>query len=531
MGLGDLGAGGGELFNGDELLALSSFQNVPGRRLPQAGDGYEGRQELPVLNEKFGGMRAIQIHGGKGEAPQVELVTHLQSGEHILVFVRGRLVAVDGGDVGLNLLQPPGHHGGVKAALLAPAVKVGGVKGQGLVNLEPGNPEGHHHIGYRMGLGKEVLDLLAGTDVPIRHAGGPHLLFRSLWQAPSLPDCLHNLKRPLFRHATGDQVEHNVIPASNGLVDGGCLGGYEVLGIAQPHIRAVGEAGQPQQRIKPGGHGVHEHPPGEPGIELRNGHGPGGAQDGVVLIAQHLGRGENGHGVLVIQGNFLGVHSGHVLHHPDHGGVIVAQHVQLQQVLLHGVVFKVGGNGVCRGVVCRMLDRAEVPDLVLLGDDHQAAGMLAGGSTDPHTAGREPVFLRPGDGPAPLRQVFFHISKGRLLRHGANGPGSKHVGLPKHLHTVGVSLGLVLAGEIQVNVRHLIAAKPQEGLKGNVEAVFLKGTAAFGTHSVRQVGPTAISLGHIKGGKLTVRIGAAVMRREGIDLRNSRHVGHNGGTH
>ena len=36
------------------------------------------------------------------------------------------------------------------------------------------------------------------------------------------------------------------------------------------------------------GLGVYEHLPGEAGVELRDGHRPGGAQDFVVLIAQDL---------------------------------------------------------------------------------------------------------------------------------------------------------------------------------------------------------------------------------------------------
>ena len=32
------------------------------------------------------------------------------------------------------------------------------------------------------------------------------------------------------------------------------------------------------------------------------------------------------------------------------------------------------------GVVRRVLHRAEIPDFVLLGDDHQAAGVLTGGA-------------------------------------------------------------------------------------------------------------------------------------------------------
>ena len=105
------------------------------------------------------------------------------------------------------------------------------------------------------------------------------------------------------------------------------------------------------------------------------------------------------------------------------------------------------------------------------------------------------------------------------------------MGLSKHLHTVGMGLGLVLPGEIQVNVRHLVAAEAQEGLKGDVEAVLVKGSPTLGTHRIRQVRPAAVALGHVEGGEFAVRIGAAVMGREGIDLCNTCHVGHNGRAH
>ena len=118
-------------------------------------------------------------------------------------------------------------------------------------------------------------------------------------------------------------------------------------------------------------------PAGEAGVELRNGHGAGGAQQLVVLKAQHLGGGEDAHGVRVVQGDGPGVDPGEVLQHADHGGVIVAQHVQLQQVILHAVVFKMGGDGV---------------DVLGVG------GVLHGGRNPPHPCRRGPPPGRRGAG-------------------------------------------------------------------------------------------------------------------------------------
>ena len=209
----------------------------------------------------------------------------------------------------------------------------------------------------------------------------------------------------------------------------------------------------------------------------------------------------------------------------------MAQHIQLQEVFLHGVVFKMGGDLVGIGVIRRVLHGAEIPDLIFLGNNHQAAGVLARGSPDTDAACRKPVFLRPVGSFAPFRQVLFDIAEGGLFRNGANGPRPEDVGLSKHLHTVGVGLGLIFTGKVQVNIRHLVAAEAQEGLEGDVEAVLLKFCAALGTDRIRQVRTAAVALGHLKGGELALRIRTAVMRREGIYLRNAGHIGNNGGAY
>ena len=56
------------------------------------------------------------------------------------------------------------------------------------------------------------------------------------------------LKAHLGVQALGDQVEHDVVPAAHRLQNGGGAADDQILGVAQPHVRAVGEAGEPQQR-------------------------------------------------------------------------------------------------------------------------------------------------------------------------------------------------------------------------------------------------------------------------------------------
>ena len=396
------------------------------------------------------------------------------------------------------------------------------------MNLEPGDTEGHHHVSHRVGLGEQVGDLLAGTDVPVWYAGGLHLLLRPVRKAAALSHGLHDFKGALGGHPLGDQKQHNVVAAADGLADRDALLQNQVPGVSQPH------AGQPHQNIKLAGLGLLQHAPDEGGTELRNGGAPGGPQNLVVFIAQHLGGLENGHGVLVVQGDVrAGVHPGQVLQHADHGGIIVSQHVQLQEVRLHGVIFKVGGDDVAVGVVGGVLDGTEVIDLLVLGDNHHAAGVLPRGALDAGAADGQPVLLRLGDCSPLLLQVFLHIAEGGLFRHCADGARTEHVGLSEELEGIAVGVGLVLAGEVQVDVGHLVAPKAQEGLEGDVEAVLHILGAAHRTTGVGHIRSAAIGvlriLGVIKVGVLA--LGAAVVSGQGVHLGNPRHECHQRGAH
>ena len=105
------------------------------------------------------------------------------------------------------------------------------------------------------------------------------------------------------------------------------------------------------------------------------------------------------------------------------------------------------------------------------------------------------------------------------------------MGFSEHLRTVRVSLCLIFTREIQVNIRHFITAKTKECLKGDVKPFLGIGCAALGTYCVRKVCTTLITLGHIEGCVLTVRVGTAVMGRERVDLGDTRHKRYDGRAH
>ena len=206
----------------------------------------------------------------------------------------------------------------------------------------------------------------------------------------------------------------------------------------------------------------------------------------------------------------------------------MTQHIQLQEVFLHGVIFKMGGDLIGIGVVRRVLDGTEIPDLILLGDDHQTAGVLAGSTAHAHTTCGKTVNFRRGRRLSPLGQVFFYIAVSGFFCHRTHGACPENMGFSEHFRTVGMGICLIFAGEIQVNIRHFIAAESKKGFKGNIKAFLCIGRTTFGADRIRQVCAALKALGHIKGSVFTLRVGTAVMGREGVNLCNARHKRYNG---
>ena len=185
-----------------------------------------------------------------------------------------------------------------------------------------------------------------------------------------------------------------------------------------------------------------------------------------------------------------------------------------------------GRDDVAARIVGGVLDGAEIVDLPVLGDDDHAAGVLAGGPAHAGAAQGQAVFLRLRRLDAAGGEIFFDVTVSGLLRHGADGPGLEDVVLPEQLKGILVGLGLVFAGKVQVDIRDLFAAVAQERLKGDVEAVLHIGRPADGTDGVRHIRAAAKARPGVK--IRVLALGAAVMGRQGVDLRDARQERHDG---
>ena len=459
-------------------------------------------------------------------AAQQKLIAYFQRDHQVLLYRGGILIILDLADLSLYRVDI------LTAEFSIESLGADGeercVKCQGIMHLEPRDTERHHNIGHSVCFGEQIADLGKGINVPIRHIMGAHRLFPTGLKAAllhlTLTDRLHDLKGHLGVKSHLDEIEHNIVTAAHRFQNGSRAANDQITGITQPHIGAVGEAGQANQRIEILGLGIHQHTAGKTGVELRDRHRAGGTQQLVIFKAQHLGGCKDAHGIGVVQRNGLGVDTGQILQHFDHGGVIVSQHIQLQQVVLHTVILKMGGHRIGILGIGRMLNGSKVLHIHIVGNNHQTAGVLTGGTAHTHAALRQAVRLRVAGIDTALLQILLHEAESRLFRQSTDGTGTEHLCFAEHLDSVAVGAGLVFAGEVEVDIGHLTAAVAEEGLKGDIKAVFNILCAADGADLIGHISAAAVAA---VGDKLIVAaLGAAIMGRQGVDLRDTRHICH-----
>ena len=151
-----------------------------------------------------------------------------------------------------------------------------------------------------------------------------------------------------------------------------------------------------------------------------------------------------------------------------------------------------GGDGVGIVGVRRVLHRAEVLHVHIVGTTTRPPGCWPVVRRTPTQPRVRRFSSARHHSHAVLLQVLFHEAVGGLFRHGTDGTGPEHLGLSEHLDGVAVGPGLILTGEVQVDIRHLAAAEAQEGLKGDVKAVLDVFGAAHRADLVRHVRAAAV---------------------------------------
>ena len=161
------------------------------------------------------------------------------------------------------------------------------------------------------------------------------------------------------------------------------------------------------------------------------------------------------------------------------------ENIELEQPPFDGMVIEMGRERAAFLFIGRVLNRRKLVDFLVPRHDHDPARVLAGRPRHTGDADDEPIHFCPADHLAPFLKVILDVAKGRLVRQGRDSPGAIDLAFPENHFGVLVGFALVIAGEIQIDIRFLIALKAQEGFERNIEAVFSHRRAAFRTIFIR----------------------------------------------
>ena len=86
-----------------------------------------------------------------------------------------------------------------------------------------------------------------------------------------------------------------------------------------------------------------------------------------------------------------------------------------------------GGDDIGVWIIGRVLHWAETVDLIVIGNNDHATGMLASGALDTGAALDQSIFFGIGDSLAALLQEMLNIAKSGLILNGTNSTCFEHM--------------------------------------------------------------------------------------------------------
>ena len=201
----------------------------------------------------------------------------------------------------------------------------------------------------------------------------------------------------------------------------------------------------------------------------------------------------------------------------------MTQNIQFQQVVLYGMIIKMGGYHAAFRLVGRVLDRREGINIFSLRQHHNAPGMLARGLSGSLQAHGNALDLAAALRHVPLFKIFISIGLGGLLRYAQHSSRFKGITLAEEHLRIFMGLVLELSGEVQIDIRFLVPLKAQEGFKGNVKAIGNHGRSAMRAVHRRHIrpGPPGVFPGFFVVENAVFALRAAVMGRQGIHFGNA----------
>ena len=140
--------------------------------------------------------------------------------------------------------------------------------------------------------------------------------------------------------------------------------------------------------------------------------------------------------------------------------------------MVDGMVIEMRRHRIRRHIVGRMLHRRKGINGLAQRQYNNTARVLARGPADTGTALHDPVDLTVPLAGAALFIVFFYIAKCCLVCQRTDGSRTEGLTCTEDNLRIFVCLGLIITGDVQVDIRLLVSLESKEGLEGNIKSVF-----------------------------------------------------------
>ena len=197
-----------------------------------------------------------------------------------------------------------------------------------------------------------------------------------------------------------DQIDHDIVSGTD-RSGNRCLSRFDQnLCISKPHIRSVGQTGNTDQIRKRLRIGILYHLDYEICTEFRDSKASqitavnilrfDSQCTGIVkqrkyffIIQRNLCRIKR---ILVIVLILQRIRCNVLLQSTDHGRIIMPQNVKFQKVVVNGMVIKMSRNNIRSHIICRVLYRCKLIDVMPVRQYHNSSRMLSRTPSDPRTS-------------------------------------------------------------------------------------------------------------------------------------------------
>ena len=215
-----------------------------------------------------------------------------------------------------------------------------------------------------MCLREHVLDFQAGADVPFGNV------------------CLVHLFLPLIRNAHVNQIHHDIVTTSDNFRHRHRLVLNQFFGVSEPNVSPVRQTGNLEQFGKRLWLRFFKHSANEPRSEFRNAERSRFRLNLFFRDAQNLRSGKQRHHTGVISRDRLWFNSRKILQHANHRRIIVTKTVELQNIVVNRVEIEVSRAPGRIDVVCRILNRREIINIHVVGNNQNSGRVLSGRAFD-----------------------------------------------------------------------------------------------------------------------------------------------------